>query len=60
LAVVAGAGPWMLAYAAPLMNAFLRSSATIFGLSAFLHAVLIMPIGLVHLGLARITGWDVV
>ncbi len=60
LAVLAGAGPWMLAYAAPVMNAFLRSSATIFGLSALLHAVLIVPIGLVHLGLARITGWDVV
>jgi hypothetical protein len=59
LAVVAGAGPWMLANVAPMLNAFLRSSATIFGLSAMLHAVLIVPIGLVHLGLVRITGLDV-
>jgi hypothetical protein len=59
LAVVAGAGTWMLNYMAPLLNAFLRSSATVFGLSAMLHAVLILPIGLLHLGLAKITGVDV-
>ena len=59
LAVAAGAGSWMLTYIAPMLNTFLRSSATIFGLSAMLHAVLIIPIGLVHLGLARITGLDV-
>ncbi len=59
LAILAGAGPWMLANIAPLLNTFLRSSAIIFGLSAALHAVLILPIGLVHLLLARITGVDV-
>ncbi len=59
LAILAGAGPWMLANVAPLLNTFLRSSAIIFGLSAALHAVLILPIGLVHLLLARITGVDV-
>jgi hypothetical protein len=59
LAILAGAGPWMLANVAPLLNTFLRSSAIIFGLSAALHAVLILPIGLVHLLLSRITGVDV-
>jgi hypothetical protein len=59
LAILAGAGPWMLANVAPLLNTFLRSSAIIFGLSAALHAVLILPIGSVHLLLARITGVDV-
>ena len=59
LAILAGAGPWMLANVAPLLNTFLRSSAIIFGLSAALHAVLILPIGLVHLILVRLTGVDV-
>lgn len=59
LAILAGAGPWMLANVAPLLNTFLRASAIIFGLSAVLHAVLILPIGFVHLLLARITGVDV-
>ena len=59
LAVLTGAGPWMLANVAPLLNAFLRSSAIIFGLSAALHALLIVPIAFVHLLLARITGVDV-
>jgi len=59
LAVVAGAGPWMLAYVTPVLNTFLRISATVFGLSAVLHVLLIVPIGLMHLGLARLTGVDV-
>jgi hypothetical protein len=59
LAVLAGAGPWMLAHVAPVLNTFLRSSAIIFGLSAALHGVLILPISLVHRILARITGVDV-
>lgn len=57
-AVVTGAGPWMLANVTPILNSFLRSSATVFGLSAMLHAVLILPIWIVHLGLVRITGLD--
>lgn len=59
LAVVAGAGPWMLANVAPLLNTVMLSSATVFGLSVMLHVVLIVPVGLVHILLARITGVDV-
>lgn len=59
LAILTGAGPWMLANVAPVLNAFLRSSAIIFGLSTALHALLILPIAFVHLLLARITGVDV-
>jgi hypothetical protein len=59
LAILTGAGPWMLANVAPMLNAFLRSSAIIFGLSTVLHALLILPIAVVHLLLARITGVDV-
>ena len=59
LAVLAGIGPWMLTYLAPPLNAFLSSAAIIFGLSAAVHAVLIVPTFLVHKGLARITGLDI-
>jgi hypothetical protein len=59
LAVLAGAGPWMLAHVAPALNRFLSSAAVVFGLSAALHALLIVPAGLLHLGLTRLTGLDV-
>lgn len=59
VAVVAGAGPWMLTNITPLLNAFLRSGAVIFGLSAALHAIFILPFLLLHRILVRITGVDV-
>jgi hypothetical protein len=59
LAILAGAGPWMLENLAPPLNAFLKSVSLIFGLSVVLHIVLIMPIFLVHRILTKITGLDV-
>jgi hypothetical protein len=59
LAIVAGAGPWMLARLAPPLNEFMRSVSILFGLSAALHALLILPIMLIHRILTRITGLDV-
>jgi hypothetical protein len=59
LAIFAGAGPWMLTNVAPPLNVFLDAAAVIFGLSAAVHAALILPIGLIHILLARITGVDV-
>ena len=44
LAILAGIGPWMLTYLAPPLNAFLSAAAIIFGLSAAVHGVLIVPI----------------
>ncbi len=58
LAILAGAGPWMLAHLAPRLDSFLSATAVIFGLSAALHAALILPIGFIHFVLARITGVD--
>jgi len=58
-AILAGVGPWMLQNVAPGLNGFLSSAAVIFGLSAAVHAVLILPIGLVHFLLARLTGVNV-
>ena len=59
LALFAGAGSWMMANLAPPLNAFLSSAATLFGLSALVHGILIPPVMLVHKLLARWLGWDV-
>ena len=59
LASIAGAGPWMLAHLAPLLNDFLRAGAILFGLSAAVHVVLLLPIVLTHRGLAQLTGVDI-
>ena len=59
LAGLAGSGPWMLANVAPWLNAFLRSVALVFGLSAVIHAALILPLLLLHRLLTRLTGLDI-
>lgn len=59
IALLVGAGPWMLSNIAPRLSNFLSSVAVIFGLSAFVHILLILPTALVHKLLARATGVDV-
>lgn len=59
LALLAGAGPWMLEHVAPLLNSFLNSAAVLFGLSALVHALLALPAMLLHRLLSRLTGLDV-
>jgi hypothetical protein len=59
LVVFAGAGPWMLEHLAPPLNDFLQSVATVFGMSAAIHAVLVLPLFLIHKALARLTHLDV-
>jgi hypothetical protein len=59
LILLIGAGPWMWNNLAPLLSNFLASVAVIFGLSAFIHVVLVLPTALVHKLLARATGVDV-
>ena len=54
-----GAGPWMVSNLAPRLNNFLSSVALIFGLSSFVHILLILPTALTHRILARVTGVDV-
>jgi len=58
-AILAGVGPWMLANAAPPLNSFLSAAAVIFGLSAAVHAVLILPFMLIHHLFARAAGVDI-
>jgi hypothetical protein len=59
LALLFGAGPWMLSNVAPRLSTFLSSVAVIFGLSAFVHVLLILPTALIHKLVARATGVDV-
>jgi hypothetical protein len=59
LAISTGAGTWMLENIAPLLNDFLGSVATLFGLSAALHVALLLPTILLHRVASRITGVDI-
>ncbi|HEX8993518.1 MAG TPA: hypothetical protein VF784_17700, partial [Anaerolineales bacterium] len=59
VAIFVGAGPWMLQHVAPALNRFLSAAAVVFGLSAAVHAILILPAGALHMGLTRLTGLDV-
>jgi len=59
IALLIGAGPWMLNNVAPLISSFLSSVAVIFGLSSAVHVVLILPTALMHRLLTRVTGVDV-
>jgi hypothetical protein len=49
----------MLSNIAPRLSDFLSAVAVIFGLSAFVHILLILPAALIHKMLARLTGVDV-
>ncbi len=59
IAILAGAGPWMLENLSGPFNSFLRALALIFGLSGIIHILLIIPFLLIHLILSRLTGMDV-
>ncbi len=57
--LIAGAGPWMLKNLTPPLNSFLGALAAIFGLSASIHLVLILPFALFHRILSRLTWVDI-
>ena len=59
LALFAGAGDWMLANLAPLLNDFLSTAATLFGLSLILQVILLLPAMLAHRVISKVTGVDV-
>ena len=58
-AILAGVGPWMLENVAPLLNNILSAAAVILGLSAAVHAVLILPFILLHRFFASVTKTDI-
>ncbi len=59
LAVLTGAGPWLLANLTPPLNAFLSATSVIFGFSVIAHAALLVPSLALHALSARLTGVDI-
>jgi len=59
LALLAGAGPWMLESLAPLLNSFFKVVSLIFALSVILHLLLLAPTMLAHRVLTAFTGLEV-
>jgi hypothetical protein len=59
LAVVAGAGPWMMDTLAIPLNNFFRGSALVLLVSILLHLALIIPLMLIHRLLVKLTGLDI-
>lgn len=59
VAILAGAGVWLLDNLAPPLNTFFRSVATIFGLSAAAHGLFLLPLLLLHKGATKLTGRDI-
>lgn len=55
---IVGAGPWMLEKIAPPLNSFLKGVSMLFGLSAFVHVILILPLAGLNKIIARITGFS--
>ena len=59
LALLAGAGNWLVTNLAPFINEFLQILGLIFGLSAIIHILLIVPFFFLHKVLANVTRVDV-
>jgi hypothetical protein len=59
IAILAGAGPWMLANLANPFNSFLRGLAMIFALSGIFQILLILPFLVLHKILTKLTGVDI-
>jgi hypothetical protein len=60
LALIAGAGPWLLENLAPWLNRALRSVSTVFGISLALHLVLLLPLRLLRGMIAAVSGVRIV
>ncbi len=58
--VLAGAGPWLAANLAPLLNRALHAMAMVLGISVMVHLVLVLPFWALHRVLSRLTGLRVV
>jgi len=59
MALLGGAGPWMVVHIAPSLNKGLQAIAVTFGISAFLHLALVLPMWVIRKLLNRLTGLQV-
>lgn len=60
IALLAGAGSWMMAHIAPAVDQGLRMLALIFAISLLIHLVLALPAWLLRLVISRVSGLRVV
>lgn len=60
VALVAGAGMWMLENLAPAVNRLFAAGAAVFGISVLVHMLLLVPVYLFRRVLNRLTGLQVV
>lgn len=56
LSLLTGAGPWLLENLAPILNRLLLAVASVFGISVFVHLVLLLPTFTLRHLLAWLTG----
>jgi len=59
LATITGAGPWMAANLAPILNKGLRTLAMVMGISVALQCIFLLPIWILRQILSRLTGMEV-
>lgn len=59
IALLVGAGPWLVAHLFPRVNSAFAAVAMVFGISVAVHALLLPPLWLLRLALGRLTGMKV-
>ncbi|HQN43153.1 MAG TPA: hypothetical protein PLA25_03385 [Anaerolineaceae bacterium] len=59
LAILAGAGPWLLSHLSAPLNQGLRAIAVVFGISLVIHLVMLLPAWLIRTLISRLTGMEV-
>lgn len=59
MAILGGAGSWMVAHLAPKLNLVLQALSITFGISVFLHLALLLPMFGLRKLLSRLTGLEV-
>jgi len=59
ISLFAGAGPWLMVNAAPVIDYALTSAAVVFFISDLVHAILLIPFWLLYVLLSRVTGLEV-
>ncbi len=60
LSLLAGAGPWMLSNLAPALNRVFLAMASVLGISAVLHLLILLPVWVIAILVSRLTGLQVV
>ena len=58
LALLAGAGEWMVEHLTPIVDTFFNVLAMIFGLSVLIHVLLVVPFFILHKFAAKLSGVD--